>query len=84
MHKINVMELVRQDFDVLVGLQTLKRKIHSELPLFEVTQTFEPRKLHYLNDRRFRFNARFFSIRKGKSELFETEGIRKIPSRFRP
>ena len=59
-------------------------KIQTELPVFEVIQPFKPLNKLYVNDRTFRLNARFFSMQKGKSDFFETEGVRKIPSRFRP
>ena len=55
-------------------------KIQTELPVFEVIQPFKPLNKHYANDRTFRLNARFFLMQKGKSEFFEMEGVRKIPS----
>ena len=58
-------------------------KIQTELPVFEVIQPLIPLNKHYVNDRTFWFNARFFSMQKGKSNFSEAEGVRKIPSRFR-
>ncbi len=55
-------------------------KIQTELPVFEVIQPFKPLNELYVNDRTFRLNARLFSMQKGKSDFFETEGVRKIPS----
>jgi hypothetical protein len=57
-------------------------KIQTELPVFEVAQPFYPlHKQHYVIDRTFRLNARFFPMQKGKSEFFETE---RVYVRFRP
>ena len=64
--------------------ETHKRAKIPEPPVFEVIQPFKPLNKHYVNDRTFRLNARFFSMQKGKSDFFASEGVRKIPSRFRP